>query len=310
MAADPQKPNGDVEDEVWGAIAAFESILEAMPNDRASLEALSHAYGQIGDHAKAADYLSRLGRQCLAEADVEAAAGLLDDLRRYEEDPKAKAVIDEIETLSRQAEPAGAQPGESVVPRSERTFDLEQDASDPAAAERDVREAEVERHSTFRISEELALAWMLLEAGELTQDEYAAVVQDLSEMSASAGDQTVSVLHVLEGRGHKSFDRITGYVARESGAPFVSLGSQEFHFQALSLLPLEFCTRRGALAFDTVGSEVLVAVLNPFDDQLKIDAEHVSSRSCHFFVAIPSEFDQMLHRYRETLEHGSDDEEG
>ena len=40
----------DLEAEIWNAINAFEQMLEAMPNDRVSLEALSHAYEQIGDH--------------------------------------------------------------------------------------------------------------------------------------------------------------------------------------------------------------------------------------------------------------------
>ncbi|MEI6217777.1 MAG: hypothetical protein WCP86_02660, partial [bacterium] len=51
---------GDQESEVWSAIAAFEQILEAIPNDRTSLAPLAHAYEQIGDLARAKDYTVRL----------------------------------------------------------------------------------------------------------------------------------------------------------------------------------------------------------------------------------------------------------
>ena len=73
----------DVESEVWAAIAAFEQILEAMPNDRASLDALADAYEQIGDLAKAKEYLVRLGNVLVDEGDVAAAQGILEKVRGY-----------------------------------------------------------------------------------------------------------------------------------------------------------------------------------------------------------------------------------
>ena len=71
MAAEETGDKGrkQLEEEVWSAIGAFEQILEAMPEDRASLETLSHAYGQIGDHARAYEYVLRLGRVLLVEGD-------------------------------------------------------------------------------------------------------------------------------------------------------------------------------------------------------------------------------------------------
>ena len=64
----------NAEEKIWDAISAFEQILEAMPDDRASLEALAHAYEQIGDHARAKDYTIRLGGVLVSESDAEAAA--------------------------------------------------------------------------------------------------------------------------------------------------------------------------------------------------------------------------------------------
>ena len=61
MAKQPEKKSKEeLEAEVWSAISAFEQILEAIPNDRASLEALSNTYEQIGDHTKAKEYMLRL----------------------------------------------------------------------------------------------------------------------------------------------------------------------------------------------------------------------------------------------------------
>ena len=73
----------NLEEEVWNAIAAFEQILEAMPNDRASLEALCHAYEQIGDHTRAKDYVIRLVDVLVEEGDGAAAKRLSDRLVAY-----------------------------------------------------------------------------------------------------------------------------------------------------------------------------------------------------------------------------------
>lgn len=275
MSAEKDRSTDGVGDEVWGAIAAFEQILEAMPADTASLAALAHAYGQIGDIAKSVDYMLRLGDTLLSEGEFESALPLVEKLEPHQADARVQRLIERIRTL--------AQPGAAAAPGA------------PAI--------DVDALSSFKIAEELSLAWTLLESKELSQDEYASVVQDLSEMSAADDDATVSVLHVLEARGAKNLDRILGFLAREGGAPFVSLGGYEFQHTTCMLLPLPFVVHRGAVIFELIGGEGLVAVLNPYDRQLRKDVETLAARNCHFYLALPSEFDQLVGRYRETLAH-------
>ena len=64
---------GDSEAEIWNAIAAFEKILEAIPNDRISLETLIEAYEKVGDHTRAKEYLLRLANVLIDESDEDAA---------------------------------------------------------------------------------------------------------------------------------------------------------------------------------------------------------------------------------------------
>lgn len=63
-------PKHDPESEAWSAISAFETILEAFPDDRSSLETLSHAYEHIGDQTKTLEYLRRLAEVVLRDAAV------------------------------------------------------------------------------------------------------------------------------------------------------------------------------------------------------------------------------------------------
>jgi len=147
---------------------------------------------------------------------------------------------------------------------------------------------------TFSMPDELAFAWGLLEAKELTQEEYSSVVQDLTEMSSVDSATTVSVIHVLEGRAFKNLEKVIGFVSKECGAPIISLSSFELRHEATSLLSPDFMMKRGVMVFEVLGKDALVVVMNPYDRQLRKDTETMSGRRCHFFMTLPSEFDRAL----------------
>jgi len=275
MAAEQADDKGrkQLEEEVWSAIAAFDQILEAMPEDRASLETLSHAYGQIGDHAKAYEYVVRLGRVLVADGDQESALDLLGRLRELSgDDAEGIALVAAIEEM-------GSAP--EALP--------ERVASQAEPTDTAVRMAP-------NMSEELAFTWNLLQAGEVTQEEYASVVQDLTEMSAADTTATVSVLHALEARGFKGVDRVVAYVSQGCGVPYIALDSFDIPREAGSLLPLDFVVRRGALVFDFLGSHALAVLMNPYDSGLRKDIETLAQRPCHFYITHAAQFDRAVDR--------------
>jgi len=278
----PKKQENDsrieLEEKVWNAIATFEQILEAMPNDRASLDTLAHAYEQVGDHTKAKDYLVRLGNVIIQENDAEAGQEILAKIEAYaEHDDDARLLLGRMKDfLSSKKISAAASSPES---RSGQT----------KAGASGVR-------SSFNMADELSFAWNLLEAGELTQEEYSNVVQDLTEMSAGDSNTTISVLHVLEARAFKNLERIIGFVSKECSTPIISLASFDLQSSVVSLLPMEFIVRRGAIVFELLGNNALVVVMNPYNKQLRQDVEAAIGKKCHFFVALSSEFDQAIAR--------------
>jgi len=281
--ADPEKKQSveDLEAEVWNAIAAFEQILEAMPTDRVSLQTLSDAYERVGDHTRAKDYLMRLANVLLDENDVDGAGGLLGRLAKYkDEDLEAAELIARIEALGPATAEAGA-------------------ASNKASKEDDA----AERHAAVNITSELAFAWNLLQARELTQEEYSRVVEQLSDASTANLLSTVSVLHVLQDQDYVSLPQVIAFAGKECSTPVVSLSSFELRPEAVSLLPLDFVVRRGALVFEVMGAHCLVAVMNPYDQQLRQDVESTSGRPCHFYIASPSEFDAAVATIKELAEN-------
>jgi len=280
-----QKSQKELEEEVWSAISAFEQILQAMPQDRGALEVLCHAYAKIGDHTRAKEYAGRLADVLIEQGDKEATSKLIETVRGYaDEDAGTQELVARMEALV----DTGAEGGGEAAPEAGDTA--------PAAAEEGIQSR------GFDIANELSFAWGLLEANELTQEEYSQVVQDLSEMGAGDATATVSVLHVLEARGSRKLDRVMGHVSRECDTPLITLSNFEFQSEAVMMLSPEFMIRRGVAIFEVMGGDALAVAMNPYDKQLREDVEALVSRRCHFYITLPSEFDAMVDRVTSALE--------
>lgn len=271
----------ELENQVWSAIAAFEQIVQTIPNDRVSLEALAHAYEQIGDLSRSRDYLTRLANVLVDEKDREALGQIRERLEQY-----ALSDAAAHEAAQRVAAFLGEGQAPEAVPAAPAEPEHPEAAPEPAEAER----------FTSHVAAELSFAWALLQAGELSEEEYASVAQDLSELSSSSTAVTISVLHALHGRGNRNVERITAYAARDTGTPLIPVGLFDIQEKILSLLPVDFAIRHGALPFETVGNDVLVAVMNPYHKALKKKIESTIGRKCHFFVALPGDFDGVMER--------------
>jgi len=267
----------DSESEVWNAIAAFEKILEAIPDDRSSLETLFHAYEHIGDRVRSLDCLLRLAGVVVAKRDMETAPLIITKLAEYgPSDPRVAECSQRLHLMS------DGTPGE-LSPA-------------PQVAEPDplTHKAAASSSGRFRVADELTFAWKLFEAGEITQEEYALVAQDLADLSIDGHLSTVSVLHALDGRAFSGMERVLGFISREANTPIISLQSFELQQVAAALLPRVFTIRRGALVFDLLKDDALVVVMNPFDQTLRADVVKVTGRDCHFFMTPPRDFDAAV----------------
>ncbi len=271
------------EAEIRNAIEAFEQILSVVPDDIPSLRAILNAYEDLQDRQQASAYIQRLAKALLDEGDQSGIADLVPKVEEY-----CVNGFDELVELVGQMK-RGLDAGEDGVLQPEDS----REAVDVLPAGDSPSRTSVSHR--FDIEPQLAFAWALLEAGDLTQDEYSGVVQDLTELSVGESADTVSVLHVLEARGFRRLEHVIGRIAEECSAPTVSLAC--FHIQTDEyLLPMDFMLRRGALVFDHVAEHLIVVVLNPYDERLRKDVQSIVGRKCHFFTTLPSEFDEALNR--------------
>ncbi len=255
-------------------LRTFEQILEIMPNDRSTLQAAEQAAQQCGDVEKALTYRLRLADQLAAEGDEEALAALVEALR-VDRDPRARSWVASYDMRTRAAQQATADKAPSASPHK-------------AAA--------------VNISEEIDLAWKLFENGELSQEDYATLVSDLTESSTDNSNETVSVLHVLEATNHQKLDKILAYLAENTRLPYISLACFTPRAELIPILSPDFCRSRGALVFEMLCNEPLVALLNPVSESLRKDVEEQTGRRCHFFLTRASEFENALTQMLQAAE--------
>lgn len=279
----------DLESQVWSAIAAFEQIVETIPNDRVSLEALSHAYEQVGDLSRAREYLIRLANVVIEENDRDAAELLRERFLHFAAtDPVVRDAGARIESFlsSGQAQP--------------KQFDISDEPSLPEEKGEDEAEAR-----NAHVASELSFAWTLFQAGELSQEDYAVVAQDLSAISTNPALVTVSVLHTLHDRANRSLDKIMAFAARDSGVPIVPVSLFEITESTMGCLPREFMIRYGVMPFEVMGNDVLVVLLNPYNKQLRQRVQSLIGRCCHFFMTPPTDFDSMMEKFYKKNEQAS-----
>ena len=257
------------ESELWSAIAAFERILEVMPTDRLALETLSDAYQKLGDITRATEYTVRLAEAVIHDRDAQAGEKLLEKMKLMAKGPGIPEARSKLEALIKtDAEAAAGRPG---------------------------------GRKGADITREISLAWDLLQAGQINQEDYSHVVADLSENISKRVDVPVTVLHALNDRQFKGLDRVIAYLSKLSGKPVIPLSNFEITKDALSQLPIEFMSRRGAIVFELMGQDALVAVLSPLDKDLQDDVKRITRKRCHFYVVSPTDYDAALANIKKVL---------
>ncbi len=262
-----------VRDELQQTAAMLEQILEVMPDDLFTLRALYETDLKLELPQKALDRLKQLdaGARVAHNGDMIAFV-----LNQY------ISIVDDIPELQQ---------------RIERLQELQlvTNLMDDKIQEK------LAVGRKIGIESEMALAWDLFQNEQLTQEEYSNVLHDLSEMSSREVSVPVTVLHVLSDRNFSRFERLLTYLCHKSGMPIMVLSQFDEREDLREVLPLDFISHHGALPFAKVGNDLLLAVLNPLDNDLLRSASELAGCRCHAYLVTPQEYDQRLALIKKAL---------
>lgn len=263
-------------------IAYFEQMLQAMPEDRTTLEFLSVAYAQAGEQDKCRDALISLAKVLMKEGDVESAQRIAERLEAFDDD------LAKITALKVRA---AAAPAPALTPEtpSEETIA----ADNTVMAIREAKAAEAE------------LVTNLLSRRALDDKTAESLNRHLEGLPESSIPFLVSVLAYLDKENSALAEECAAHLADSTGCPPVPLGSFEITKKLADTLPEALVRVRGAVPFGELGDVLLVALLNPSDDKLRRQVEQASGRQCRFFLCPPSAAEPVLEKiYAAPQEQG------
>lgn len=143
---------------------------------------------------------------------------------------------------------------------------------------------------------ELLLANHLHRSRVISDQEYHIALQDLCTVSSREPGNPRSCLYALSDRELPHADKAVEFLAHDAATPFLDLNLIQVEPQFFEMLPHEFCLRRAACVFGEVGGEPLVALLNPFNLQLKEDVTRMIDRAPHFYLTSAPAYQAYLDR--------------
>lgn len=141
---------------------------------------------------------------------------------------------------------------------------------------------------------ELLLAQHLMRARKISDAEYLVILHDLCWYTTRAPCSPRTVGFILDDRVLPHRDAALEFLAHDSGVPFIDLGLIEPDPKALELLPAEFMRFRAACAYGFVAGEPLIAVLNPFNLQLRDDVIMQIDLPCHYTFTSGEGYQRIL----------------
>lgn len=140
----------------------------------------------------------------------------------------------------------------------------------------------------------------LMANGFLSEDDAQSVQTELAERAKTASDVPGSALHLIRDRSYADMAEVMGFLHHDSGLPLIPATQFAPQKEAYERLGLDFMIRHGVLALDMLDDHVMVAVLDPYDADLKSLVKKTTGSPCLFYLVAPTDFDTVLSMVQEA----------
>ena len=283
--------------ELLSTIEQFEQFLQAMPNDRQTLEILAVAYAQAGLMDKQKKALISLSRVLVSEGDYEHAKMIAENLRAFAGEADAEAAADAVEEAIKAVGPDGGNTTIDGLP--EGSFDeemakasaealsgTEKPAEAATVPDRDPMEL-IQIWTSTATTAEAEIVWDWKDRQVLPEEPTSEILHLLMDNPAPRGAFLVSALGLLEEHHAELTDVAFEDHRRRCGLAPVPIELFDVGRNPFNVLPEDFVKVKGVLPFGKIGGEHLVAVLNGLNKDLREEVEKMAGAPCHFFLMHP-----------------------
>jgi hypothetical protein len=279
------------------AIVFFENMLQTMPKERTALEFLAVAYEQTEQQEKRRDILVRLLDVLLMESDFTSAKAIAEHLKAFPDHIPAMLAIERVSALS-ELESANA-------PR-QAGANLSQEAAFKPATPTKEWPADVHSISHSGTSAEIDLVWFWHDNASISKALCMDIMNTLTDRPVTGVPLLISALAILDEAHPEYTDLVMEHMQRTSNVPPIPIDLFEPTPAAMKTVPRIFCQIRGVLPFSLMGNELLVALLNPVNEELKKEIRDRSGRTCHFFLTHPKSWQMVFDKAFATANEQTD----
>ena len=268
-----------ISSELLDTIHELESILEVLPEDITTLNSLIFAYQQSGDSNKASAKAEIVGNVLSRGQKWDQ---LYDLAAQYMDlDPENMTFL----KLFNQAE-------------EQRQFQTPSEAIDtgidefPGTSLSDI---------AFELNNELDLAWNLLESKLVNETQYETAVGTLSENRANPNyNSALSFLAEVNNLDHVNMPRITAHLSKESGTPYIDISRFSIQPEVQKLIPVQTAKQLGVVPFSKFGNDVLIALLNPMNQEIKQALTAFLGANIHYYLSNPDDIQSYYDKLKTT----------
>lgn len=264
----------------------YEQVLEKMPGDVFSIEALVEIYEQVGDDEKVAGFKSQLSI-------IEKGEKIKPVTNTIKSRTSSFSISVNTNKLTNRKVSLKARPSISdPVPPSWRRKNQELDQIKMTKAL-----ADLVFSLQYSLKSQVDLMVRLYDVGLLSKSQFSKIVYQLSEHKFSrAPVKPVMVVHMLEDCWGVELDKVQYFLSRKSSLPFIDISMMDFNDNLYTLLPETLMFNHGIIIFKKVAGDFCIAVLNPLNTELMEKTALLLGANVHFFTTSAKEFDEYVRK--------------
>lgn len=262
----------------------YEQVLEKMPGDIFSIEALIEIFEQIGDDEKVEELKGQL-------ANVENGEDLKPVTNTIKSRTSSFSISVNTNNLTNRKVSLKSRPSVSdPVPPSWRRKHQELDQIKMTKAL-----ADLVFSLQYSLKSQVDLMVRLYDVELLTKKQFSKIVYRLSEHKFSrAPVKPMMVVHMLEECSELELEKVQYFLSRKSSLPYIDISLMDFDDKLYSILPETLIFNHGIIAFKKVAGDFCIAVLNPLNTELMKETSFLLGTNVHFFITSAQEFDEYI----------------
>lgn len=279
-----------VDSKMTEAIAFFEGMLQTMPKDRTALEFLAVAYEQTKQNDKRRDVLIRLVDVLLMENDYRNAKAIAERLKVFHDHMPAMLAVERVAAMT-ELEDDNESPSQAGISSSQGAVFRPKKPS---------KEWPTDVHSISHTtaSAEMDLVWYWHDHDFIPKELCMDIMNALTERPVTDTPLLISALAILDEQHPEYTDPVMEKMQRSTNMPAIPIELFEPTPAALQILPRVFCHVKGVLPFTLMGNELLVSLLNPMNEELKLEIQDRTGRVCHFFLVHPKSWQLVFEKVK------------